>query len=338
MANLRLSIIIPFYHVEKYIAQCLDSVYAQDIPESEYEVICVNDCSPDNSRDIVLEYQKKHANLYLIEHEKNKMLGAARNTGLMAARGKYVWFIDSDDYIRENVLGKLLKWTEENDLEILSFNSQRVTDDGVISDRDNTFPFDTKRITGQDYLAIEFPYWYKQVEAWGKIFSLNFLKKNNLFFAENVFFEDVVLYLKSLLLASRFMSRAEKIYFYRMNNHSIMSNIAESGAKLTDIVRYCCACIELMGKYKSTPFYNEIKEIYLSYVRDICFTNVLCLSLKEKLLYYKRIRTFDRSILTQSMPFQKHFVCTHPILIFPFTVLRPLRQLKRKYFTPTFHD
>jgi glycosyltransferase involved in cell wall biosynthesis len=106
--NPKLSIIIPFFNVEKYIAECLESVYNQDIPEEEYEVICVNDCSPDHSRDIVLQYQQKHPNLILIEHEENKMLGAARNTGLRAARGEYVWFIDSDDYIEKNILGKLL--------------------------------------------------------------------------------------------------------------------------------------------------------------------------------------------------------------------------------------
>ena len=92
---IRLSIIIPFYNVEKYIAECLDSVYNQDISEEEYEVICVNDASPDNSRNIVLEYQKKHSNLTLVEHEVNKKLGAARNTGRKIARGKYIWNVDS---------------------------------------------------------------------------------------------------------------------------------------------------------------------------------------------------------------------------------------------------
>ena len=74
---IRLSIIIPFYNVEKYIAECLDSVYNQDIPEEEYEVICVNDASPDNSRDIVLEYQKKHSNLILVEHEARTLRNSA---------------------------------------------------------------------------------------------------------------------------------------------------------------------------------------------------------------------------------------------------------------------
>ena len=104
---IKLSFIVPFYNVEKYIGACLDSLYAQDIPEEEYEVICVDDCSPDNSKSIVKEYQKQHANLVLIEHPSNKGLGAARNTGIRAARGQYLWFIDSDDMVCSNVLSEI---------------------------------------------------------------------------------------------------------------------------------------------------------------------------------------------------------------------------------------
>ena len=97
---IRLSFILPFYGVENYIGSCLDSIYRQDIPEDQYEVICINDCSPDNSEQIVMQYAKKHTNLKLIKHEVNKKLGAARNTGLKAALGKYVWFIDTDEFLQ----------------------------------------------------------------------------------------------------------------------------------------------------------------------------------------------------------------------------------------------
>ena len=104
----RLSIIIPFYNVEQYITQCLDSVYAQDIPEEEYEVICVDDCSPDNSIAIVEEYAKQHSNLIIVRNKYNRKLGGARNAGMEVATGQYVWYVDSDDYISENCLAYLL--------------------------------------------------------------------------------------------------------------------------------------------------------------------------------------------------------------------------------------
>ena len=125
---IRLSIIIPFYNVEQYITQCLDSVYNQDIPEEEYEVICVNDASPDNSRDIVKEYQKNHKNLILVEHEVNKKLGAARNTGRRAAQGKYIWNVDSDDMIAPNCLREMLNMCEKSDLDVLIFDNYRFRD------------------------------------------------------------------------------------------------------------------------------------------------------------------------------------------------------------------
>lgn len=83
-------------------------MFEQDIHESEYEVICVNDCSPDKLTDVILDYQKLHSNLILIEHEVNRRQGGARNSGMRVAKGKYIWFVDSDDYIERNCFYKLI--------------------------------------------------------------------------------------------------------------------------------------------------------------------------------------------------------------------------------------
>ena len=104
MSDIRLSIIIPFFNVEKFIGRCLESVYSQDIPENEYEVICVDDSSPDDSLSIVQDYAQKHANLRIVKNKQNRKLGGARNAGLDVASGDYIWFIDSDDFIEDNVL------------------------------------------------------------------------------------------------------------------------------------------------------------------------------------------------------------------------------------------
>lgn len=114
-----LSIILPFYGVEKYIGFCLESLFHQDLPENEYEIICVNDCSLDNSEAVVLQFAEKHKNIHLLRHETNKRLGAARNTGLLNASGKYVWFIDTDDYIENNCLKEIVSTCERHNLEIL---------------------------------------------------------------------------------------------------------------------------------------------------------------------------------------------------------------------------
>ena len=218
---IKLSFIIPCYNAEKYIGRCLDSIYNQDIPESEFEVICVNDCSPDNMRDVILEYQKRYSNLILIEHAENKRQGGARNTGLKNAKGKYVWFIDNDDDIRENCVGKMLSVCFENDLDLLLFNldSQKVN---------LTFIEQHETITGSSYLKK----WLDTNEnernrqlamysIWARLLKLDFLKNNNIYFRENMpILEDVPVAFRTFCFAQRVQALNQVNYFFRENPSS----------------------------------------------------------------------------------------------------------------------
>src|SRR5690606_24149359 len=98
LSMLRLSIIIPMYNVEPYIERCLSSLQDQDIPMEEYEIICINDGSPDNSREVVIRFQRQNKNIILID-QSNQGVSKARNNGINVARGKYLLFVDPDDYI-----------------------------------------------------------------------------------------------------------------------------------------------------------------------------------------------------------------------------------------------
>lgn len=119
---MKLSYILPIYRVEQSIAACLDSIYAQDVPEMDFEVICVDDCTPDASCEIIEKYQQQHSNLILLHHDINKKAGGARNTGLRAATGRYVWFVDSDDMIMPHISHTLLQRCMNDDLDVLCFN------------------------------------------------------------------------------------------------------------------------------------------------------------------------------------------------------------------------
>ena len=98
-----LSIIVPVYNAAAYLEECLSSLLNQDLPETDYEIICVNDGSIDESPRILERYQQAHSNICVI-HQENGGVTTARNAGLSAARGDYIWFVDSDDFIKENVL------------------------------------------------------------------------------------------------------------------------------------------------------------------------------------------------------------------------------------------
>lgn len=180
---IRLSIIIPFYNVEKYIAQCLDSVVNQDIPLSDYEIICVNDASPDHSRDIVLDYMKRYPNIRLIEHEYNKKLGTARNTGRKAARGKYIWHVDSDDMIAHNCLKTILNQCDDYDLDVIEMGYLNLYMDDI-SDSVSHYqvPRDNAIYSGPDYFEkFHLDKVHTICGIWRKVYKRSFLDENNIY-------------------------------------------------------------------------------------------------------------------------------------------------------------
>lgn len=215
---IRLSIIIPFYNVEQYIAQCLDSVYRQDIPEEEYEVICVDDCSPDNSIAIVEEYAKHHANIVIVRNQYNRKLGGARNAGMEVANGKYIWFIDSDDFIEENCFKKLLSIAENEDLDMLHFNYVDYPNDATPYRR----PIDTDVMRGTDmWFNPTFIWAHDLVTAWRKLYKRQFLIDNSIQFAEHIMFEDNDYAIIAFANAQRVKHIALCAYHYRNNPNSI---------------------------------------------------------------------------------------------------------------------
>ena len=106
--NIKLSIIVPAYKVEAYIEKCIRSLEDQDLPKDEYEIIVINDGSPDRCREIVEELQKEFSNIILINQE-NQGVSMARNNGIANAQGKYIMPIDPDDYVLPNSFGSIIK-------------------------------------------------------------------------------------------------------------------------------------------------------------------------------------------------------------------------------------
>ena len=218
--SLRLSIIIPFYNVEQYIAECLDSVYHQDVPEEEYEVICVNDGSPDHSRDVVMEYQKRHSNLVLVEHEVNKKLGAARNTGRAVAKGRYIWNVDSDDKIIPNCLEHLLSICEENDLDVLEFGRKRFW--GEKSEDIPNIRSTENIVSGLDYMEqLESEELSMMCVVWRRLMRRDFLEENHIYSPEINMGEDVPFSFRVLMSAKRMMVIPDRCYYYRANPDSL---------------------------------------------------------------------------------------------------------------------
>ena len=202
LSQLKLSIIVPFYGVEPYIEKCIRSLYDQDIPMEEYEVICVDDCSPDGSRAIVERLQKEYPTLKLLCHTENKRQGGARNTGLRSAKGEYIWFVDSDDYLRPNVLSQLYDEAKRYEVDILHFDHYGEDSCGKL--RMTPSHADDRIYTGLEFSFDE----YYQIHTnyalcWGVWFQRAFLEYTGNLFAEYVQYEDTDYAYRAYALAHR---------------------------------------------------------------------------------------------------------------------------------------
>lgn len=258
VANPILSIIIPFYNVEKYINQCLESIYIQDIPEDYYEVICVNDASPDNSREIVLNFQKNHSNLTIVEHEINKKLGTARNTGRALAKGKYIWNVDSDDMIKLNSLSVIIDECESNDLDVLVFNFDHLR--GQKQTVNPAYPFKNSEVlSGIDFLNRYCLGNFSEISPiWTQVYKRVFLENNQIFSPPINMGEDVPFTLKSLLLAKRIKSITNSCYVYRANEMSLGGNI-EVRPTAVKLYEKCFICSRLVYELVDLIPYREFK-------------------------------------------------------------------------------
>ena len=121
-AQLLLSIVVPIYNSEKYLEECLLSLFKQDIALESYEVIAVDNGSRDSSAAIIDRLQIEYPNLRKVTLEINQLPSGARNAGMDVAQGKYLMFVDSDDYLHPNVLRSLIAFIEKDNLDFVHFN------------------------------------------------------------------------------------------------------------------------------------------------------------------------------------------------------------------------
>lgn len=216
-----LSVIIPVYNVEKYLIRCLNSVCGQS--EERIEIICVNDGSTDGSLDILNAFAEKDKRIRIIT-KKNAGLGAARNTGIDAAKGKYLAFVDSDDWVDRFIWFRSLRKMERFDLEMLFFEPQDVEDETgwYLSN-----PWNCLRLPQKCYRA---SYTWREMGrtpfdsccyAHNRIIRRSFW--GNRRFPEGVLYEDAVIHFDLLFSAKRIGAIACAFYFYRIRKNSLMS-------------------------------------------------------------------------------------------------------------------
>lgn len=223
MDEIRLSFVIPCYNMEKYLSICMDSLLDQGLTPEEHEIIIVNDGSADRTLEIARGYEARYSQVQVID-KKNAGVGAARNSGFDLARGRYIHFIDPDDYLARNTMPLVLKKAEENELDILGFRSKMVKPKQFIPK--TTSP--VSRLEKQELKVtdgIEFIADYKfHNEIWWFIVSKAYMQAFNLRFIEGRWMEDAILSAELFCSARRASLIDFDVHRYRVLPTSAMRN------------------------------------------------------------------------------------------------------------------
>lgn len=294
MKNVQVSFVIPVYNAEEFLPKCINSILNQSY--KDVEIICVNDGSNDRSLKVIEDFAAKNDNIKVINQE-NKGIAAARNKGMQSASGKYVWFVDADDWIKEGSLIQIYEKAEKDNLDIVCFNVANYDNKtGDILENQffppNYFPMDWERAV----------YTYKNYKNmfWGnfsvvnKLYNREFLQKNNMKFIENLKFEDHPFHLKTFLLAEKIGVINESLYFYRKNTKKSFMNKIESDKRIFDMFD---VMTENKNILQELDKYDEFRTRYLEYMVLMfveMFMNSTSMFIKPG--FFKRMKKYFKEV------------------------------------------
>lgn len=213
------SVIVPFYNIENYIEDCLKSIIKQTY--TNLEIICVDDCGKDNSIDIVKKYIQIDGRIKLIQHSKNIGIGGARNTGISNANGKYIYFIDGDDFIENNYIESLVNAIEKYNTDIICNNKilkyyEDNENKNCYIKKENDFALNT--IFDFDESIVK----KIMISALCKIYKTDFLRNNNFYFPEKIKFEDFAFLHILKTKVKNIVFTYNSTYFYRQRFGSLI--------------------------------------------------------------------------------------------------------------------
>lgn len=224
---MRLSIIIPVYKVEKYIRDTLQSIYRQQYDENLFEVIVVNDGTPDDSMCIVAEFTNKHVNLHIV-NQKNQGLSCARNAGLKIAKGEYVWFVDSDDTVTEGSIGKVIECAEKSKADVMGFSMLKVSEANKVSEVESAIWNEHCRFSSNQIVCDKSILFSLHTGAAVRyVYRRAFLQINHLCFHPGILYEDREFLPRVFSFAKSFYISSFVSYRYLLRSSgSIMSQFS----------------------------------------------------------------------------------------------------------------
>ena len=270
----KISIIIPYHNVEDYLEKCLTSVKNQTF--SDIEIICVNDCSEDNSLQIVQNFVDKDNRFININLNQKSGQSVARNEALKIAKGEYIGFVDADDWVDETMFEKLYTKAISDNTDITMCQAFLFDEETSLTSTNDYYSlYYLKDIQNKtfNYNDISGNILDINVVIWNKIFKKEFLNNINAQFENGYIFEDLPFFFYTFLKAEKVNIVWESLYYYRQNRKN--STMLISDEKLFDRIKMVEKTFNML---KETSFYNEKKIDIISWVFNDIFHRYLHLN------------------------------------------------------------
>lgn len=307
---IKYSFIVPVYNTEKYLKKCLDSLVNQTY--KDFEIIVVNDGSTDKSSNIISKYQKKYKNIIVIDKE-NEGLSMARNRGVQKSSGKYIIFVDSDDYVSNKLLEEVDKKIDDSD--ILRF--QIATEDEEYTKISEYHEEGFESMCGYD--AFKYLSSYHFVEpAWCYVIRKNYYIENKFSFKKGVYHEDFGLIPYVIYKARKVKSIDFIGYYYIQRNGSIMNN--------NDYKKTVKKAFDMLEQYKTMRLFakninrkNNLDDYFLSYISNSVIVKARELKKDEKKVYInelKKLNVFDGVLVNTRIRRFKKYLMKHNLNLY----------------------
>lgn len=335
--SIKLSYIVPVYNGEKYLGRCLDSLYAQGLDESAFEVIGIDDCSSDESKHILQKYAALHTNMRIISHPTNMRTSNSCNEGLQTAEGKYVWFLGQDDWLEEGWGEKLVRIADDEQLDILPFNYNRMNADGTkILSKVEVFK-NSQMLDGEKFIKT---YFYDTIGIyllgyeWRAIYRRQYLLDNDIVFPKDMLFEDTTFMFKAIWKAERIQSISCYIYNYRVNNKSVTNFAQRYKGYLTYEFSFKTSeeILSLADVIKDKHTAEQLRKTSLRSLKSFCY-KIIPMSGEEKRIFYDNLQSERDKVqyLCDLLPWYYRLMLHPSIGRWVVMVLKPLFYIRHMF-------
>ncbi|WP_455646125.1 glycosyltransferase [Methanosphaera sp.] len=299
-----ISVIIPVYNVAEYISECLESIYNQTF--KNFEVICVDDASTDNSMKILKKYKNKHENMYILKNSINSGVSIARNKAMKYATGKYILFVDPDDLVyNRQAFENLYKISENNNLDMLLFKSYEYDD---ITKQQSTSKYNDIQILDEFINTIfkyddinEHDFFGINVTVWSKIYNREFLEDINASFIPGIIHQDNGFFYHVFIKARRVSFIDAYYYNYRVNRrNSAMYNLSSEKPQVnkhaTDIL---VLCDNMLNTFITGNVYDKYKKYLLIRITNYAKNRYYSTSEYDRPRFYSMMKELFNKMITK---------------------------------------